>query len=133
MSQTGKNMPAKAKQTAKKTNTRIDYLYRDASNWKYGGNVIVAGKLTFNDLLPYLDEDTYFCPKDVGLPHPGENAPSWPSSDDHVFCELTDLDLAPTSDPVTDVNLTAQELLARFKKASEAGWPAQTESLGEDD
>lgn len=109
-------------------NTRMAYLYRDGSNYKYPGVVVVRGLLTFNDLKPYLDEEagdgSGFCPADVGLPHPaGGEAEGFPSEDDHCWCELNEDDFRLTNETG---DITAEELVARFKKAHEAGWPAQT-------
>lgn len=109
-------------------NTRMSYLYRDASNYKYSEDVVVAGKLQFSDLQPYLgnlDEDG-FCPEDVALPHPGKHAKGFPGDDDHCWCELSEDDFEPTKD---DPAMTAQELIARFERAHADEWPAQMKEL----
>lgn len=109
-------------------NTRISYLYRDANNNKRHGDVVIEGELTFEQLQPYLDEGEYFAPEDVGLPHPGTRfAGGFPIVSDHPWCKLADDDVEPTRKPAT-VNVTAAELLEKFKQAAAAEWPAQCDA-----
>jgi len=37
-----------------KRNTRIEYLYRDASNYKFYRDFVVEGSVTKNDFSPFL-------------------------------------------------------------------------------
>jgi hypothetical protein len=105
-------------------NTRIHYLYRDASNYKQGNEIIVIGELRFAELEPLLD-DGGFAPEDVGLFHPGHQLTKFPGNDDHCWCELEEEDVELTDDKPTMNELTAQTLLERFRKAHADGWPAQ--------
>ncbi len=101
--------------------TKITYLYRDASNYKQHGEVVVDGPIAFADLEPYLDDGTYFVPTDVGLDHPGEKFGSrFPSEDDHPYCELDADDFHPTTEPAI---MSAQDLIELFRQAHAAGWP----------
>lgn len=59
------------KKATEPVNTRINYLYRDANNFKYSSSVVVEGCLKFQQLKKYLDEGLYFVPADVGLPGRG--------------------------------------------------------------
>lgn len=112
-------------------NTIIDYMYRDASNWKQfpGADVVVAGTLTEAEqerLWASLDGE-HFVAGQVGLD--ALQGQVTPGIDDHGFCELVELretDASPTLD------VTAQELLARFEAANAAGWDpiAECERLG---
>jgi len=105
-------------------NTRIEYLYRDASNYKKWNSAVVQGEITKDEkqtILDSLQDGVYFYPAQVGLPEerlPGEydDDPDW-----FEFCEenfeLTSA--APT------VWLTTKELAENFFAASiEWGNPA---------
>jgi len=110
-------------------NTRMTFLYRDASNYKYGGEIVVRGRLRFEDLSPFLlhvSEDD-FVPEDVGLEHPGGQTESFPGSDDHALCELREDDFEETT--VRKCHCTAEELIERFRTAHKASWPGQFKYL----
>ena len=53
-------------------NTKISYLYRDASNYKVGNTAVVAGEISEKDQKYIfghcLDDDEWFIPHKVGLP-----------------------------------------------------------------
>lgn len=52
-------------------NTRIDYLYRDACNFKTWNSVVIHGLLSDHqkqEILNCLACGLYFIPEDVGLP-----------------------------------------------------------------
>jgi len=51
-------------------NTQIDYLYRDASNYKAYPeiDVIVEGDLTWSEVKPALHMSEMFVPHDLDLP-----------------------------------------------------------------
>ena len=94
-------------------NTRIDYLYRDAGNYKVYNTCVVGGEagrlqqtLIREACLPEQDQ---FIPSRVGLPE--ERFPSW-SEDDTVFFELEDITL--TEDEAT-VPIDIEELAFRFQ------------------
>lgn len=105
-------------------NTRICYLYRDACNYKYTYEIVVRGRLTWDEIVLYLD-DSGFIPYDVNLPHPGVQAEGWPDEDnDHPWCELErDMIVETDVEPTTEVMASA--LLDAFRKAHGAGWPGQ--------
>lgn len=73
--------------------TRIPYMYRDASNYKQFGSLVVKGKPTSAQLEALrgclVDEDK-FIPTQIGLSHLGAMAdwPSWPCEDGHPWHEL---------------------------------------------
>ena len=46
----------------------VDYLYRDASNYKFRGSFIVDGDLDLEMLRPLLLDGAWFVPERVGLP-----------------------------------------------------------------
>jgi hypothetical protein len=103
-------------------NTLIEYMYRDASNFKFHERVVVAGELTMDDLRPHLDEEEYFIPEDVGLSHCRPHHHTYSEDDDHPWHELEGTE--PTnSEP--DGGLTAEELIRAFARAAEQEWPGQ--------
>ncbi|MCF7855680.1 MAG: hypothetical protein K9N51_12840 [Candidatus Pacebacteria bacterium] len=107
-------------------NTRICYLYRDASNYKQCGIVVVHGEITSEDLRPHLHFGDLFIPHDVGLPELQKNFAAqgfaFPDDDDHVWHELEMCE--PTEDNPT-LDISAAELLERFRTADAARWDVQ--------
>lgn len=95
-------------------NTKIEYLYRDASNYKMQNRVIVRGLLTteqVEQIINACNELLYFIPSQVGLPEtrfPG----AW-TEDDHCWFELCRGDFSATEEEET-VDITAEELYRNF-------------------
>ena len=104
-------------------NTNVAYMYRDADNWKSYAEVVVEGEVNFEDIAEYLEDETYFCPVDVNLGHPGAD-PSDYSSADHCWCELAIEDFRETETTPTP-GFTAESFIESFREASERGWPSQ--------
>jgi len=48
-------------------NSKIIYLYRDSANYKTYYEYIISGKLTKQDLQPYLLQQEFFIPSELGL------------------------------------------------------------------
>src|SRR5699024_10207670 len=73
-------------------NTRITYLYRDASNWKKYNEVVVSGTFTadqVSEIVGCLNDGEYFIPKQVGFP---EIRFEKITEDDHCWFELCEND-----------------------------------------
>jgi hypothetical protein len=97
------------------SNTRVEYLYRDASNYKFRGEFVVAGTLTREDVEPHLFDRGWFVPTQIGLPH----LLAMPvNEDDHMLHEFEDF--VPTSHDETICS--AAELVGRLSTASRSGW-----------
>lgn len=97
------------------TNTQINYLYRDASNYKTSNYVILAGKMTDEQFAEMQecceDHHEMFIPEQVGL----DLIRDWETTDDdHPYCELEDFELV-NDNPTTDMAI--DELLEMFRKA----------------
>ena len=110
-----------------KPNTEVTYLYRDASNYKTLETIVLEGQMTeeqIAEVIGYLDGE-YFIPEQIGLYLPVGDEPT---EDDHCFCELGKFDFKPTDND--DCEMTVEEFISRFKKASEEGWDDLTYSLG---
>ena len=109
----------------KPNHTRISYLYRDASNYKAVGEVVVAGRIVFPQLSRYLDGGEFFIPQQVGLEplqhHLIAYSRGRANHDDHVWHELWPADFEPT-DTEPSETISARELIAAFARAHRDGW-----------
>lgn len=95
-------------------NTEINFLYRDADNYKSHNSVVVAGVVTpgqIKAILECCDEGTYFVPEMVGLPCTRFDEET---EADHPFCELYEDSFGMTKAPAT-VDISICELVGRFK------------------
>jgi hypothetical protein len=88
----------------------FEYLYRDASNYKVWGEILLSGVSSQNNiaiLRACLASDTYFIAEQVGIPALYSNL--WelsggPTSDDHALHEFAALRPA-TEDEIKSVQL----------------------------
>src|SRR5690606_9430143 len=109
-------------------NTRICYLYRDASNNKAYREEVVKGLISIEQVDKYITERDdenilFFLPGQVGLPWGQQefieksNNPeldynyNFPNDNDHVWCVLDSM--VPTDDPPT-LEITADQLMRNF-------------------
>ncbi len=97
-------------------NTRISYLYRDASNYKVTNEVIIFGSISdyqINIIIGCLDSGEYFIPDQVGLPEErfGEF-----TEDDHCWFALQKDDFEATKEK-PNVHMTVNELVRKFLEA----------------
>lgn len=98
-------------------NTGINYLYRDASNYKVYNSCVIKGALTEEQkttILAALKDGEFFIPHIVGLP---ERKFGTETIDDHPFFVLTADDFEPTDEPPT-LDITCEELSERFAAAA---------------
>lgn len=96
-------------------NTRIDYLYRDASNYKKPNMAILSGSMSGEQqrmILDCLDEGEYFIPHLVRLPE--IRFDSYSMEDDHPWFELHKGAFSETAEPPT-VSASAEELVKAFQ------------------
>lgn len=111
------------------SNTKISYLYRDASNYKITTGIILKGEITETQkkaIMDSLDEGEYFIPEQIGLIHP-MFSDGW-TEDDHCFCELNSDDFSICEDEPTE-ELSIEELVDRFVKAGKDGWDSVTYAI----
>lgn len=69
----------------------FEYVYRDASNYKQFGEVLLTGLATDLDrqmISKSLFEGEFFLPKAVGLPPLQQNWDDYPTNDDHDWHEF---------------------------------------------
>lgn len=68
-------------------NTKIGYLYRDASNYKKWNEVVIRGSMSpeqIDTIIGCLDDELHFIPRQVGLP---EDRFDEITEDDHAWFE----------------------------------------------
>lgn len=102
-------------------NTQIDYLYRDASNYKQHNSCIIAGEISdsqIETIMECLSEGEYFIPEQVGLPAKrfGEL-----SEDDHCWMELDEYSFEHTKKKPT-AKMNVNQLVENFQNAKHDGW-----------
>jgi len=121
-------------------NTRICYLYRDASNYKQYNEAVLIGEMTKEQLARIarcLSQGEFFVPRDVGLPE--MRITDYRTDDDHCWfeweivkdeesgCVVLPLSgVVYTDDPPT-VQMTGEELAQKFEAIEqwdEQGWMA---------
>ncbi len=111
-------------------NTKISYLYRDASNYKVYNECVVKGVITPEQIQTILDccIDEYFIPSKVGLPE--KRFESW-TDDDHIWFELNDFEdcFEETSKPA-NVAITCEELVEAFLRCK-GNWEGQKDAMKE--
>lgn len=110
--------------------TLFRYLYRDASNYKAHGAVVLSGVATPEHdrrLRATLIDGEYFIPEKVGLPSLRERLYEYssgaPTADDHLLHEFVEL-RAATAEEVDAGTPAGQldEMLERFEREARSGW-----------
>ena len=97
-------------------NTKLEYRYRDAGNWKRFGEVVFSGVLSVSEIAPYLHDGEFFIPGELKM----ENLFPLPfGEEDYPWHEI--VSLLPTDAPPT-VRFNADELRERFRQADEDDW-----------
>lgn len=95
-------------------NTRINYLYRDANNYKVNNSVIIPGTFTHEQIMQIiesLDEGLYFQPNLVGLPE--KRFKNYDPEVDHPWFELEESGFSETAEGAT-LCISPEELVRRF-------------------
>jgi hypothetical protein len=96
-------------------NTKVTYMYRCASNWKYWGSFTVKGTLTHADLEPHLFDGEFFVPEQVDLNHLLTDP--W-TKDDHILHTLLSFDETDEKECIC----TAKQMVKKFKDADRKDW-----------
>lgn len=98
----------------KRLNTAINYLYRDADNYKVKNRCVINGVLDEEQqkmILSCLEAGEYFIPQLVGLTE--RRFDEYDPERDHPFMEM-DSDAFELTEEGNDVSLTPDELVNRF-------------------
>lgn len=96
----------------------MNFLYRDASNYKCYRSFVLQGRITEEQKLSIADcllEGEHFIPQQVGIPFERD----WEiSEDDHPFCELDPVSDFQYTDAKPDYPLiTVDDLVSAFQLA----------------
>lgn len=76
-------------------NVRLEYLYRDADNYKASREVVLDGPITEAEvaaIVEQLDSDCWFIPSQVGLANLQDQFDTLNPDSDHVWHELIRLE-----------------------------------------
>lgn len=108
-------------------NTKFEYLYRDASNYKTVNEFILEGTFTEEDeekIIACLFDGDYFIPCQLGLPE--ERFEEW-TEDDHCWFEYLSMSETRMQPDLTEDGkiMTVGDLVAAFEKANKEGWNDQ--------
>ena len=102
-------------------NTKIYYLYRDASNYKTQNQIIVSGTITDQQKAEILSccEGGDFIPEQIGW----DLLRGWDvTEDDHPFAELDDDSFEPTDENVTS-SMSVDDVVNVFRTCK-GNWDA---------
>ena len=94
-------------------NTKINYLYRDGSNYKQPNECVIRGEITpeqIERVMGSLEGGEYFVPEKVGLP---EIRFEKINEDDHIWFELSAGGFSKTEE-APDIDMTVEELVDTF-------------------
>lgn len=94
--------------------TRINYLYRDASNYKKANFIIVPGRYSteqIQSIIGSLFDGGWFIPSKVGFPE--EKIDDTETEDDHPWFELCADDFED-SDEAPQIDKTPEEIVQLF-------------------
>lgn len=97
-------------------NTKFDFLYRDASNFKKHNTIICEGQISeeeTRDIYDSLDLGEYFIPEQVGIEAERFGAAT---EDDHCWCEIGE-DAFTSTDEEPTTTLSAKKLVEAFREA----------------
>lgn len=103
-------------------NTKINYLYRDADNYKMHNECVIAGSISEEQkaiILESLDAGEYFIPHKVGLPE--RRFDYFGPEVDYPWFELNEYSFEETVEAPT-VEITASELVQAFSLFQEESW-----------
>ena len=95
-------------------NTRINYLYRDADNYKMQNSCVISGTITPEQIAAIMDtleDGEYFIPHMVGLPE--QKFDTYDPQSDHPYFELGPESFELTKARAT-VEMSGAELVAAF-------------------
>ena len=108
-------------------NIRFAYMYRDASNYKLHGEVILSNEKQLaveeieKQIRSLLNEGEYFIARQV---HLEERFFDVVNDDDHPWHEVVVVEATsdPTFDPIPEHKRDIADFLADLEKAHRAGW-----------
>jgi hypothetical protein len=104
----------------------LNYMYRDADNYKQHGEVTLSRALTEQEterIRRALDMGEYFIPQQVGMPPLQMNFGGIDPDSDHAWHELGDVSEAYGPNTRNHGGeYDTDELIAAFEQAAQDGW-----------
>jgi len=95
--------------------TFINYMYRDAGNYKFYGDFCLSGLLTLKEIKPYLINGEHFVPVKIGLP---SLVPDIMNSDDHLLHEFVSFSYSILPEHI----MSKAKFVRLVKNAHITGW-----------
>ncbi|MGK2959566.1 MAG: hypothetical protein ACSLFB_14500 [Acidimicrobiales bacterium] len=103
-----------AKPTAPQ-DTIIQYMYRDAGNYKFYSEFCLSGILTLSEIKPYLIHSEYFIPNEIRLV---SLVPEQMNDDDHLLHEFVSFSYSISAGHI----MSKVEFIRLVKNAHTTGW-----------
>lgn len=95
--------------------TLVEYMYRDASNYKEFGSFVLDGDFTISAVRVFLSDGEFFIPERVGVK---SLVPAEKTVDDHYLHTLQATSRVDAGSPLMSAGLFVE----RIKRASAEGW-----------
>jgi hypothetical protein len=95
--------------------TLVEYMYRDASNYKQFGSFILGGQFEVSSVRDFLSDGEFFIPERVGV---RSLVPIEKTADDHC---LHTLEATSRADDAPAL-MSAELFIERVKRAAGEGW-----------
>lgn len=96
-------------------NTRVEYMYRDASNYKEFGSFVLGGRFDVSMIERFLSDHEFFIPERVGVK---TLVPATKTSDDHYLHTIE----ATIETDDAECLMSADTFVALMERAARAGW-----------
>jgi hypothetical protein len=96
--------------------TKISYLYRDASNYKFRKEIVLIGSVVESDVRSLLIDGEYFVPRALRLL---SAVPQKAKADDH---DLHEIECFLSLASAKGASLSARLFMSRLRYANEKGW-----------
>lgn len=95
--------------------TIIEYMYRDAGNYKFYGEFCVSGLLTMHEIAQYLIHGEYFVPTEIALT---SLVPEQMNADDHLLHEFVSFRYSIAERHT----MSKAKFIRLIRKAHDTGW-----------
>lgn len=95
--------------------TLVDYMYRDASNYKQFGHFVLDGPFDLEAVEPFMWDGEFFIPERVGV---RTLVPAEKTRDDHYLHTIASTRVVEA----TDFLMPADTFVERFRQAAAEGW-----------
>ena len=98
--------------------TCVEYMYRDAGNWKFRDRFWLKGIVAQADVEPFVTPDLQFIPRDIGVK---DLVPEIKNDDDHFLHEFVEFAPCQAPEPNGTV-LNRNHFLEDLVHGRSAGW-----------